>query len=101
MNSLNQERTRLEALTSLHVLDTPRNPALDELVTLVAEICQVPIAAVSLVDDKRQWFKSSLGLNVCETSRDIAFCAYAIQGREVLVVKDALEDKRFAQNPLV
>ncbi|MFT3698015.1 MAG: diguanylate cyclase [Kofleriaceae bacterium] len=95
------EAQRLAALQAFNILDTAPQPSFDRITALVARILEVPIALVSLVDDERQWFKSCVGLGASETSRDVAFCAYAILNPGVLVVPDAAEDPRFADNPLV
>ncbi|MGB4342632.1 MAG: EAL domain-containing protein [Moraxellaceae bacterium] len=96
------ETRRLETLRGYDVLDTLPEPDFDDLALLAAQICQVPIAAVSLVDETRQWFKSIIGLSATETSRDVAFCAHSIlDSNEVLEVRDAQLDPRFADNPLV
>lgn len=144
------EAQRLECIADYHVLDTPKEPAYDQLTKLAANICQTPIALISLLDDKRQWFKSRVGLDADETPKDQAFCAHAIlnvpkykqavadteimnssatpgcgiqmlsaltdcssQATEspqpgacsdyapVFLVPNALEDERFAMNPLV
>ncbi len=98
---LGDEAARLNALYQYQVLDTPPASTFDELTTLAAELCQTPIALISLVDADRQWFKSRVGVAITETSRSVAFCAHAIQQAEIFVVRDALADKRFAHNPLV
>ena len=95
------ERRRLAALRELTILDTEPDERFDRITRLAAAMFDVPIALVSLVDQDRQWFKSCIGLGVKETSRDLAFCAHAILGREVMVVPDAFLDSRFADNPLV
>lgn len=96
------EEQRITALLQYKVLDTVPETAYDDLTLISAHICATPIALVSLVAQDRQWFKSKVGLTAEETHRDVAFCAHAIlKPQEVLVVPDALEDERFATNPLV
>ena len=95
------ENERLDALARLKIMDTPPEPEFDELVEMAAAICEVPISLITLVDERRQWFKAAIGLATQETSREVAFCSHAIQQREVLTVEDATLDPRFAQNPLV
>jgi two-component system NtrC family sensor kinase len=96
------EYDRRLALQRYEILDTLPDPAIDDLSKIAAQICGTPIALVSLVDDDRQWFKAVCGLDAQETSRDMSFCAHAIlQPDDVFVVPNALEDDRFADNPLV
>jgi GAF domain-containing protein len=96
------EPERLRALQELEVLDTMPERAFEDIVFLASYICRTPIALISLVDADRQWFKARIGLDVPETSRDLAFCAHAIlEPERVLQVADATRDERFATNPLV
>jgi phosphoribosyl 1,2-cyclic phosphodiesterase/DNA-binding response OmpR family regulator len=95
------EERRLEALWACGVLDTEAEERFDRFTRIAAALFDVPIALVSLVDRDRQWFKSRRGLDATETTRDAAFCAHAILGEDVLQVPDALQDDRFADNPLV
>ncbi len=96
-----REEERLEVLRDYRILDTPPERDYDALTALAAYICNVPIALVSLVDSDRQWFKSKVGLEACETERDISFCAHAILEEDILVIQDTHADSRFAGNPLV
>ncbi|KQP37340.1 GAF domain-containing protein [Pseudorhodoferax sp. Leaf274] len=95
------EDARLRALQDLLVLDTPPEERFDRVVRFAAEQLDMPMALVSLVDGDRQWFKSRVGVELPQTSRDIAFCAHAILQPETFVVEDAQLDARFADNPLV
>ncbi len=95
------EQHRLEILRQYNLLDTQTEQALDELATLAAHICQVPISLISLIDENRQWFKSKIGISVSETPRDISFCAHAINEPDIFIVSDATKDERFSDNPLV
>jgi diguanylate cyclase len=95
------EDKRLRLLRSLDLLDTPSEEVFDRVTRVAAEMLQAPIALVSLVDAHRQWFKSRVGVDVCETSRDASFCAHSVHSGRLLVVEDTHEDLRFAGNPLV
>lgn len=95
------EVERLRALLESSLLDTPREEFFDKLTELAASICGTEFAAVSLIDEKRQWFKSKFGFEMDETPRDIAFCAHAIMGDKMFEINDAQADERFAENPFV
>ena len=95
------ERKRLEKLRSLDVLDTLAEERFDRLTRIAKRMFGVPIALVSLVDENRQWFKSCVGLNTKESSREISFCGHAILDDEVFIVSNATKDPRFSDNPLV
>ena len=95
------ESKRLKVLWQYEVLDTVPEEVFDDLTELAARICEAPIALISLVDEKRQRFKSKVGVSVSETSRDLSFCAYAITQSDLFIVPDATRDQRFANNPLV
>ena len=96
-----EEADRLAALRQYGVLDTTPEASFDDLAALAARICDAPMAAVSLVDAERQWFKAEIGLGVAETPRPASFCAHAMLSDQALVITDAQRDPRFADNPLV
>lgn len=95
------EAARLAALHRYDVLDTLPEAEFDDFTQLASHICGTPIALISLVDGARQWFKSRRGLDTPETARDISFCGHAIHGVDIFEIPDALQDPRFADNPLV
>lgn len=95
------ERKRLSVLWQYEVLDTVPEEIFDDLTELAARICEAPIALISLTDEKRQWFKSRVGLSAPEVSRDQSFCTHAISQPDLFIVPDASRDARFAQNPFV
>jgi len=90
------ERERLAALYSYRILDSGAEEAFDALTKLAANICETPVALISLLDARRQWFKSYYGLTPAQTPREISFCRNVVQDRQVLIVEDALQDPRFA-----
>ncbi|WP_276168785.1 sensor histidine kinase [Zobellia alginiliquefaciens] len=96
------ETDRLKALESFEVLNTLEEEEYDAITRIAADICNTPMALISLVDADRQWFKSHYGIDATETPRDLAFCAHAINTPENLfIVEDSSKDERFADNPLV
>jgi PAS domain S-box-containing protein len=96
------EIARLARLHELLILDTAREPLFDSFVRMASEVCESPIALITLIDADRQWFKAELGLGgLAETPREFAFCAHTIQTDELMEVPDARDDARFAANPFV
>jgi two-component sensor histidine kinase len=95
------ESERLAALRSYRVLDTPPEPEFDDLVQLAARACQTPVALISLIDERRQWFKAEVGLGLRETPLDRSICLTAMLQPGLTIVPDLTEDPRFAHNPLV
>ena len=96
------EIERLEALHSYHLLDDIEQKEFNDIVNLAAQICQTPISLITLIDKSVQWHKARFGLDVKNVKREVSFCGHAInQPDEILIVKDATKDERFANNPLV
>ena len=95
------ETARLKALKRYAVLDTPPDGSFDRITRSAAHRFAVPIALISLIDQKRQWFKSCIGMSAADVGREITFCAHAILADEVLIVPDTRNDARFRENPQV
>jgi anti-sigma regulatory factor (Ser/Thr protein kinase) len=96
-----EEAARLETLRKYQILDTDPEMGFDDLALLASQICEAPMAAISLVDRDRQWFKARVGLSAQETPRSISFCTHAIEQRGIFIVPDALKDARLRDNPQV
>ncbi|MEJ7692918.1 GAF domain-containing sensor histidine kinase [Daejeonella sp.] len=99
---LENEAERLLALQSYHIFDTAEEKDFDDLAALASAICQIPIALITFIDDKRQWFKSHHGTDFTENERGLSFCTHAIaSSNDIMIVPDAKKDSRFADNPIV
>jgi methylmalonyl-CoA mutase cobalamin-binding subunit len=100
------EEERMAELNGLNLLDTPRETNFDHVTERLTKLFGVPIALMSLIDEKRQWFKSHVGLpgdlaEARSTSRDVSLCGHVVANDEVLIVRDLARDPRFANNPFV
>ena len=96
----NEDR-RIASLHEIKILDTEPNERFDRVTRLASALFNVPMAMISLVDEDRQWFKSCVGVSTRENPRDVSFCAHVVFSREPMIVADAFQDMRFADNPLV
>lgn len=95
------EQRRVKILEEYGILDSPEDSGFAALTRLVCTLLDVPISIVSILDEKRQWFAAKQGLEIEETPRDISFCAHVVDGQSEIIVPDAREDARFADNPFV
>ena len=95
------EAERLLALDATRLIDTPPESVFDRLTWLASQVTDSPMALISLLTSRRQWFKSRIGVEANETPRDWAFCSHAILQNGLFVVEDATRDPRFQDNPLV
>jgi len=95
------ESERIADLIALNILDTPRESRFDNLTELVADVFEVPMVFLTMVDTHRQWYKSTCGIDIDSTPRNVSFCAHAILEPQAMVVSNAAEDSRFGDNPFV
>ena len=95
------ESERLAALYAYQILDTPPEAVFDDLALLASQLCDTPIAAISLTDSHRQWNKARVGFAVQELPREVSCCAHVLEEPELLLIPDATQDPRVAQSPLV
>lgn len=95
------DSARLTALNSYAILDTVPEEGFDDIVLLATQLCQVPVALVSLVGADRQWFKARIGFPACQTDLDASVCAHALAAPDLLIIPDLTEDPRTRANPLV
>jgi PAS domain S-box-containing protein len=99
--NLDDTSERQAALRRYHILDTAPEKNFDHITSLVAKVCDVPTALITLIDEERQWFKSCFGFDARETDIGVSFCVHAVHQGEMLVVEDATSDPRFKDNPIV
>jgi len=96
------EEERLKELKSLEIMDTPEEVHYNQIIQMASEICDTPVALISLVDDKRQWFKAKCGLDIKETAKKYSICSHALHAPGVpFIVTDTRKDDRFFDNPLI
>ena len=96
------ELQRVQAVRSYEIFDTEEENDYDALTSIASMICQIPVALITFIDDKRQWFKSHHGTVINENLREYSFCTHTIAAEEeIMVVSDASKDERFANNPMV
>ena len=96
------EDDRLVALQSYDLFDTGKERDFDAIASIASAICQSPISLITFIDDKRQWFKSHIGTDLNENTRELSFCTHTIASSDdITIVPDATVDKRFADNPVV
>ncbi len=95
------EPARLAAMRRYDILDTLPEAAFDDLTKMAAQICDMPVALIVLVDEDRVWFKSRVGVPLAEVPRHTIPCSHTIHGDDLLVVEDTHRDARFAESPLV
>jgi two-component sensor histidine kinase len=98
---VSEEGARLSALADTRLLDSAPELRFDRYTRLAAALLRAPVALITLLDEKRQWFKSCFGVDISETPREIAFCDHTIRSSNVMVIPDMTQDPRFAANPLV
>lgn len=96
-----EHQARLVALRGYDILDTEPEADFDEIVRVISEVCGMPVALVSLVDENRQWFKARSGIDVSETPIEASVCAHGILQPDLLEINDLTKDVRTIDNPIV
>lgn len=99
--NLTEDQIRIEAVRQLHILDTESEPEFDEVVQFVGGLCETPYVVLTMVDTDRLWFKSQIGLNICEVRREISMCNHTLEKDNKLEIEDARVHPVFKDNPLV
>jgi len=97
----NNEKERLEAVHEMAILDTNPEERFDDLTKEAMYKLSVPMSTVTIIDDKREWYKSHPGIEKSESERSTSFCGHALLAKDIFVVEDTLKDDRFADNPMV
>ena len=95
------EKDRLAAVHRMAILDTKPEERFDILTREAVKKLNVPISTVTIIDEKREWYKSCQGINVKENDRSVSFCGHAMLSSVLFIVEDTLKDPRFADNPMV
>lgn len=95
-----QNAKRLEVLRGFDVLDSGAEKVYDDLTRLTADLCEVPVCLISLVEEDRQWFKSEIGLGICETGIEQSICVHAVAENNFLEIHDTQLDPRTVNNSL-
>ncbi|MFA5995053.1 MAG: GAF domain-containing protein [Patescibacteria group bacterium] len=95
------EKERLKKIMELGILDTKPEERFDIITREATKALNVPISTITIIDDKREWYKSCQGLDINEAPREISFCAHAMMSRVLFFVEDTLKDDRFKNNPMV
>lgn len=96
------EKQRLKSLHRMGILDSGKEARFDRITKIAARIFKVPISTLTLIDEKREWFKSCQGLPKIEGDRAISFCGHALVAKkDVFIVLNALKHPWFFDNPMV
>ena len=95
------EKERLEKIKELGILNSEHEERFDAITREAAKEFHVPISTITIIDEKREWYKSCQGLDIIEAPREASLCAHAMLSRNIFVVEDTLKDERFRDNPVV
>ena len=95
------ENIRIEAVHRMAILDTKPEERFDRLTKEAVDRLKVPISTITIIDSKREWFKSCQGLDEKEGERAVSFCGHALLAQNIFIVEDTLKDDRFKDNPMV